>query len=439
LKKSIVLVFVVAAVVVLVSPGIIGRLAERSVDENLQWAAGQDDDIVVTPERFDRHWFSSQGRHRIEIRSPGTRQAIRALLGAGPGDDFPTLVIDTHLDHGLVPFTSIGREHGSLAPGLGRGVSTMSIEFPDGETFPVPGTLYSVIGLDGIVAAEYVVEPGSHQATGVSATWGNADVHVSAHADAQGYRADGTLDSLAVRNEQATLTIGSTTFAADQRPTGFGFAAGELSLNMASVSVDEPGSASVSFGPLAFSGSSALDADRVSGNGTLSVGGVELPGYGATEFDVALRFDGVDGASLGRVLQTLDAVEDGMPAEQFSTLLDADLKQLVAAGFGLDVDRFDVRLPQGAVDSKMRFTVAESEAAKFEWTALLMTLDAAVDLRIASEFVDFAMATNPDAAAVVGMGFLRKNGDVYEVHAEYRKGLLSVNGAPLPLGQGYLR
>jgi hypothetical protein len=37
---------------------------------------------------------------------------------------------------------------------------------------------------------------------------------------------------------------------------------------------------------------------------------------------------------------------------------------------------------------------------------------------------------------VVGMGFLRKNGDVYEMRAEYAKGLLTVNGAPMPIPLG---
>jgi hypothetical protein len=66
----------------------------------------------------------------------------------------------------------------------------------------------------------------------------------------------------------------------------------------------------------------------------------------------------------------------------------------------------------------------------------LLDLDAEADLVVAAEFVDFAMAMNPQAGAVVGMGFLRKNGDVYEMRAEYAKGLLTVNGAPMPIPLG---
>jgi hypothetical protein len=31
------------------------------------------------------------------------------------------------------------------------------------------------------------------------------------------------------------------------------------------------------------------------------------------------------------------------------------------------------------------------------------------------------------------MGILKKDGDFYVVNAEYRKGLLTVNGAPMPI------
>ena len=42
------------ALIVLVSPGIVGRLAERSVEENLKFAASESDELVVTTESFER-------------------------------------------------------------------------------------------------------------------------------------------------------------------------------------------------------------------------------------------------------------------------------------------------------------------------------------------------------------------------------------------------
>ena len=94
MKKSIVILLVIAAIVILISPGIIGRIAEESVDSNLQWAAGDNEGIVVTSERFDRGWFSSQGRHRVEIHDPGMRDALAALAGRDPADGDPVLAVD---------------------------------------------------------------------------------------------------------------------------------------------------------------------------------------------------------------------------------------------------------------------------------------------------------------------------------------------------------
>jgi len=93
-------------------------------------------------------------------------------------------------------------------------------------------------------------------------------------------------------------------------------------------------------------------------------------------------------------------------------------------------------LPQGPVALKMRFTVEESGGADFDLSSLLMTLDAEADLTASEGFVDHAMVMNPDAGAIIGMGYLRKNGDVYEMRAEYAKGLLTINGAPMPIPMG---
>ena len=40
---------------------------------------------------------------------------------------------------------------------------------------------------------------------------------------------------------------------------------------------------------------------------------------------------------------------------------------------------------------------------------------------------------NPDIAQLEQMGVLKLNGDVYEMAAVYRKGLLTVNDAPFPI------
>jgi uncharacterized protein YdgA (DUF945 family) len=436
LRKSIVVLLVIAAIVVLISPGIIGRIAEESVDSNLQWAADENQGIVVTSERFDRGWFSSQGRHRVEIHDPGMREALATLAGRDPSDGDPTLVIDTRIDHGLIPVTSVGRTEGSLAPGLGRGVSTLLIEYPDGESVPVPGTVYSSIGLNGTLTANYIVESGHLEADGSTASWGDADVEISTDYKAQRFEIDGTIESLAVSDAGDTLRLDETTFSGVQRPSHFGISVGDFEMRADSVAVEEAGVETYRLGPVTLSATSNIEGERVNGDFRMSIDAVAVPGYGESDFDFAIRFKGVDGAALGRMVQKLEGVGDQATPQELQLLLRDDVEKLLAAGFELHVDQLDFDLPQGPVALKMRFDVEESGAGAFDLSSLLMTLDADADLTASAGFVDHAMAMNPDAGAIIGMGYLRKNGDVYEMRAEYAKGLLTINGAPMPIPMG---
>ncbi len=152
--------------------------------------------------------------------------------------------------------------------------------------------------------------------------------------------------------------------------------------------------------------------------------------------DIAVRFADVDGQSLGRIIRALETVDDNAAPQELMALLDEDLRKLVSSGLELSFERFDFDLPQGPVSARMNFAVDASDPAEFIWTSALLDLRADADLTVAEEFVDFAMAMNPQAGALVGMGFLRKNGDVYEMRAEYAQGLLTVNGAPMPIPLG---
>jgi uncharacterized protein YdgA (DUF945 family) len=435
-KKGLIAFLVVAALIVLVSPGIIGRIAERSVDENFDWAATETEEIVVTESRFDRGWFSSEGRHRVEVRDPEVRMALYELFGAPAATGSPVFVVETHIDHGLIPLTSMAREKGSLAPGLGRAVSTMTLEFPDGQVRTIPGAIYSDIGLNGMVSANYIAAPGSHEAGASRASWGNADIRFSTDPEAKAFVIGGDIESLTLVDGPDTLSIGRTTFAANQQPSRFGFAVGDFEMNMDTVAVDENGIEVVSFGPFEMSGDSGIDGDRVNGHANMSIKGVEVPGYGDMGLDVVVRFNGVHGESLGRVVTALDAVGDQVPPQQVFALVDEDLRQLVASGLELNFERFDFDLPQGPVMARMNIAIDESDLAGFNWSSALLDLRADADLSVAEGFVDFAMATNPQAGAMVNMGFLRKNGSVYEMRAEYAKGLLTVNGAPMPIPLG---
>ena len=178
-KKGFVVSLLALAVIVLVSPGIVGRLAEQSMDENLDWAATESEEVTVTSQGFDRGWFSSEGQHRVELRNGELRDAL-LLLSSNDGDgNLPALIIDTRIDHGLVPLSSMTRDKGSLTPGLGSAISTVRLDFDDGSKVDLPGTIYSQVGLSGELASNLVLDPGSFSEGDETAHWGNVNVLVT--------------------------------------------------------------------------------------------------------------------------------------------------------------------------------------------------------------------------------------------------------------------
>ena len=84
----------------------------------------------------------------------------------------------------------------------------------------------------------------------------------------------------------------------------------------------------------------------------------------------------------------------------------------------------------------MRFSFAESDPATFAWTSLLLGTEATITVSIPATLVETMGQGNPQLAAAIGGGYLVKKGDAYELEALLEKGLLTVNGAPIPIPMG---
>ena len=50
--------------------------------------------------------------------------------------------------------------------------------------------------------------------------------------------------------------------------------------------------------------------------------------------------------------------------------------------------------------------------------------------------MQLASSMNPQTGAIIGMGYLKKDGDFYIMDADLEKGLLTINGAPIPIPMG---
>ena len=437
MKKSVVIVLVLLAAIILVSPAIVGRLAERSMDENLNWAASESGAVKVTSEHYDRGWFSSEGQQRIELREGDLLTAVQMVAGPMGADDVPVLIINTRLDHGLIPVASMSREQGSLAPGLGSAVSTLQLELAGGELVELPGTIFSKVSLGGELESKYVLEAGSRSAEGVEAGWGDTNVHVTTNPQTGKVTFDGKIDELFMTSDGDAVTLNGLVFEGAQRPTQYGIAVGRVEMSLGSLSVNTMMGAPVNqLEALSIDAQSDLDGDRVDANADMSMRFAGLPPFEEVVVDIDFRLDGADARALGNIQRaSQDAANAADPMAMYASL-ETDLKRLFAAGFDFSFDQFDITIPQGKIVSKMNFSFGMSDMATFEWTSLLLGTDAAIEFSVPAELVETFGQGNQQIAAAIGGGYLIKKGGAYELKALLSKGLLTVNGAPIPIPLG---
>ena len=436
MKKGIIVLLVALALIVLISPGLIGRMAEKSVDDNLNWAAQESGGLTVTSENFNRGWFSSQGQHRVEVKDDNLKLMLGSVTGSDDLGELPVLIIDTRLDHGLIPVSSMTRDKGSLAPGLGNAVSTLSIELPDGKRIDLPGNVYSKVAISGELQSNYVLPAGSIEDDGGTVTWDESDIDITTNPRNGTVTAAGRIGKLSIKDGQDHVELNGLNFNASQVPTKYGFSTGHMHMELGSLAATTSGISSGGIKHMKLDAKTELRNGQLHGRTQLEIDSEDIPQFGEVSLVADVILAGADAAAVGAIQAALEAQGPNPDPEQMMAIVGDDLKRLLAAGVELRLDRLDVTLPMGTVKSKIDLKVKQDDAATFEWTSLLLTTEASADISIPQELLDMAMQVNPEIGAAVGMGFLKLKGDVYEMQAEYAKGLLTLNGAPMPIPLG---
>lgn len=325
---------------------------------------------------------------------------------------------------------------GSLAPGLGNSVSTLSIEFPDGRRVEVPGAIYSKAGLTGALQSTYVLEAGSRQDGSSKSSWGPTEIDITTNPSSGAVDFDGEIGALSFGDGLSSFSLDGLSFSGTQAPTAFGFTTGDLELRLDELTLSSNGVAAGGLKAMSVDANTRVSKGRLSGETVITLESKEIPQFGEVEVVADIRLDGADAAAIGALQRAVEAAGNNPDPGRLFAETEGDLKRLLAAGLAMQIDRLDITLPTGVVTANLDLNVAEKDAATFEWTSLLLSTEASAGISVPESLVEMAMQMNPDAGAVLGMGFLQKNGDVYEVSAEYRKGLLTINGAPMPIPFG---
>lgn len=427
-KKWVVALFLGLALVVLISPGLIGHFAEKSVDESIRSGTVESEDVMVSALNFERGWFTTEGQHRVEFKDSGATDRFRQLIGLPPDAPLPVLVVSTRIDHGIFPVASMSREDGSLAPGLGDAISTIRVEMPDGESIDLPGVINSSIGLTGSMRSTYELPAGTYAENSEGVRWSDGQLTVETHPSNPRIRFDAALDELEVLGGGTPVRLEGLDVAGEQAPSGFGFALGEVSARIGSIVAAGP-----PVGPIETSASGRIDDGRLAIDFSLDMSSEALSA-GRANTVIDLHATGIDPVAFGRLLRRYQALaEDVGNPDALVRALDPELRQLAAGGFVLDLERLDVALPDGTLEAAVEVTVAENDADAGSWSSLLLATEATADVRVPEPLMTTLVQLNPEAGAAVGMGYLKADGDAYVTEIRYARGILTINGAPMTI------
>ncbi len=446
MKKILFFVLLAFVGVLLAAPWFVGGFAERQIEEQIALGSRADSGVTIITDEYRRHWFSADSRHRVVITDPELVAALRDLDGGSLFGDQPALIVDTRIDHGPVPFSSLEREDGSLAPALSRARSEFSLDLGNGgEPVALPGTLVTTMALDGTTDARFRLEAGATDLAGPGEqlSWDGATIDARINADGSVVTGEGRIGTVEVTNAAGTgVRIGGVEFDTAQRYGGHGIYVGPANVSMGPIEVGDGGKVA-RVESIAVVSDSDMKGELLDGEARFSFRGLSA-GMMAADVEADIAVANMHAPSLAAITETLQALEEagGEPAmQQTYPLIESDLARLLAAGPTLDIRNFALKLPQGDVRLRMFLAMAAGDdAGAFAMRDVAGRLTATADLTVPKPIVEMLRAIDPDAAGqaemLIQMGILREEGDAYRLQAEYGDGLLTVNGFPLPVPVG---
>lgn len=419
MKRWLVALLVVLAVLVLVSPGLIGQLAQENIEMGLSQAANEGGRATVTTEKYDKGWFTSEGRYRIVFEEGGVREALQA---GEPGA--PAIIVTTQVQHGLLPI-------GGFIPGIANAQSTAQIDSGTGELIDIPGVLRTHVGLGGDTTFNYHADKDSFVlGDGNEIDWDGADLEINTNADMTRVEVSGTILPLQMRADGNLMNVGTIIVRGQQQRVDYGLDVGSGSFDLDRLwARDIDGETSIQ--ALHFDSTASVDEDGAALVFRSSVKDMDLPGMADLSYDVEISLARMDPATLGRILERLRGADaqTGMYPE-----LEQDVLELLSLGAMINAPRVSVATPQGNLDAAISLEIDKQPAGSApNWIGVLMASDATVQLSVPAMLVQFAQIASPEMAALMEMGLLIEDGDNYRMEARFKKGILTVNGAPLPL------
>lgn len=440
-KRWLILLLVGLAVLLLLSPGLIGRLAETTIDQGLTVVDLESPSLSITSESFQRGWFTSEGTHRITFDGRRLTGGIQNDGEEAAGD--PSLIFETRLDHGPLPVTSLGRDSGTLRPALVSAVSSVAMDRGNGEIIELPATLYSVVGFGGGTTLRLLVEEGTDTYGNARTEWQGADLTYVLSADGLEEGFAGTVEPFSITFWDISTVVGDMTISSERDRRRHPVGEGSVDFALDSLKVRMPGEDDTVVGPLVFQFENRVDGDRrVEGGGRIEIDAGRLGAVGELAFDAVFAVEGFDADGLrqmidaGRVLYG----SSSLPPPDELALADAIMRQgqeaVLRRGGRIVIESADVELPEGNANLSLSLDVQASQrpVSPADLPSLLLRTSGTLHLQFAEGMLDYLPATfDPDLTVLQAGGYLLPAREGYETRIEIDNGRLTINGAPLNL------
>jgi uncharacterized protein YdgA (DUF945 family) len=437
-KKWVVVLLVGLAVLLLISPGIVGRMTESSLEDSIELARIESPEITISTELFDRGWFTSAGRHRIELSDRGQFPELANFVDQAGYSNMPALILDSRIDHGLVPLGSLSRDEGTLAPGFASMTSTVQLDPGSGELIDLPGRINSTISLSGATNANLLLDEGNWSDGDTRIDWKGAALEMTLDGAGVMTAADGFIDAIRFSAGSRKVESNRIDIKIKQDKSDYDFMVGSMDVRSAGVSVSDELGNQVGFASMDVSVTSDIEDHKIRGSSQVDLAGILTPGLGTIDLAMDLAYSGFDAESFIALYAALEeAAGDGNPQDAFAAIypaMDAELQQFLSVGGDIQVERLNLSLPLGDILTDFHFTLPEAGPGDaFSWPGLLLKLEATINLQLPVALFQMIEAVQPEAGAAIAMGILVLDGNQYKMQLEYAQGLATINGVPMPV------
>ena len=305
MKKWLVAVLVILALLVLIAPGIVGRLAEQNIEQKHR-LGGKRQPGCLDRDRAVRPWLVYVRRHASS--RPGW-WALRRSDGRVPGDDRQRGAAFTYYSYRARSRTAARRP--PCPPGLASTVSTFQIDPGNGQPIDIPGNLTSKLSLDGSSVSKLLLEADSHELDGATLEWEGVDLDITTDPGSGRITAGGEIKPWQIGTATSTADFSAMTVAVDQAASEYGIRVGSVSLEMGRVEIVDEG-VPISVESISIQGESSIDGDRVNATSNFEFNTMTIPAVGEVSLNLDFALEGADAESARAISQ---AIEDAQASD----------------------------------------------------------------------------------------------------------------------------